>query len=116
MHIFHSDSKLLSLLQEEKNKQEEKDLVESNSTPCQHCLEEMELHRVNKSCWKCMKKWVPKYASCQFPELCGSCKPSVPEIAATTSLDRFKTGSKRNANSKEIHDKHKTSSLACSQH
>ncbi|XP_076182861.1 uncharacterized protein LOC143154783 [Ptiloglossa arizonensis] len=42
--------------------------------PCTICKDYQELHCIKQRCWKCIKRPARKYKTCEFPQMCSSCK------------------------------------------
>ncbi|XP_033178333.1 uncharacterized protein LOC100741710 [Bombus impatiens] len=45
--------------------------------PCNICKNHQELYRIEKQCWKCVLRPIRKLESCEFPDICSSCKINV---------------------------------------
>ncbi|XP_046742512.1 uncharacterized protein LOC124409136 [Diprion similis] len=73
-------------LMEQKRKEEEELMAKHNlealqNIPCSPCWQNQQIHRIKERCWKCIKKWVPNYETCELPEICSSCKIDLSEIS-----------------------------------
>ncbi|XP_024936913.1 uncharacterized protein LOC107264199 [Cephus cinctus] len=59
--------------------------------PCKPCSQSQQLHRIKRGCWKCIKKWIPKYRPCELPEDCSSCEVDLSDFlkSNTTSFSSY---------------------------
>lgn len=60
----------------------------AKNIPCEICKERQELHRIKTQCWQCVRGLLKTFESCEFPNVCSSCKINVSDKSDDLSTPR----------------------------